>query len=189
MLVICRFFFFDKRRSEVLQRHIILKFWFLVLLYLHPWRLMAHVRFHFQAPECSLIYSHYNSISTFQFLSQIPYGALCSPQVMYILSECLYQSSAFIGYQALFIQGKSTRSLLLQQCFGLHNHKLCVPTYCCSLNFLLKVLKLWSMKECKDEAEPHILIDSFIWLTADFDRGDLKATGHSATCGYALMFG
>lgn len=30
---------------------------------------MAHARFHFPAPECSLIYSHYNSVSTSHFLS------------------------------------------------------------------------------------------------------------------------
>lgn len=69
---------------------------------------MAHARFHFQAPECSLIYSYYNSISTFQYLSQIPHGILCRVQALYNLSECSYQSSAFIGYQPLFIQGKST---------------------------------------------------------------------------------
>lgn len=83
---------------------------------------MARVRFHFRTPECSLICSHHNSISIFQFLSQIPYGVLCRLQVMYILCECLYQSSAFIGYQLFFIQWKSKRWILLQQLFGSHSH-------------------------------------------------------------------
>lgn len=77
-----------------------------MLLYLHPWKFMAHVRFHFQAPECGLIYFYYNSISTFQFLSQIPHSTRWRLQALYNLSECSYQSSAFIGYQPLFIQGK-----------------------------------------------------------------------------------
>ena len=77
-------------------------------------------------PQCvSLIYSHYNSISTFQFLSPIPYGTLWRLQALYNLSECSYQSSAFIGYQPLFIQGKSTErtlAFLLQQHSGSLSH-------------------------------------------------------------------
>lgn len=74
---------------------------------------MADVRFHFPALECGLIYSHYNSISTFQFLPQIPHGAVCRLRAIRILSECLYQSSAFRGYQPLFIRGKvNTRAFI-----------------------------------------------------------------------------
>lgn len=104
---------------------------------------MAHVGFHFQAPECRLIYSHYNSISTFQFLSQNPHGGPWRLQLMYILSECLYQSSVVIWYQPFFMQGKSTRLLLLQQHFGSHCRR-CVSvttSCCCSLNLLLRGTK------------------------------------------------
>lgn len=124
---------------------------------------MAHVGFHFQAPECRLIYSHYNSISTFQFLSQNPHGGLCRLQVMYILSECLYQSSAVIWYQPFFMQGKSTLLLLLQQHFGSHCRR-CVSvtiSCCCSLNLLLRGYSKCEAKRSPEDEGKTCLFDLF----------------------------
>lgn len=70
--------------------------WFLMLHYSHPWRFIAHVRFRFQAPEFSLMFSHYNSICAFQSVYPFLLGTLCR---LHDLSKCSYWSSFKWGYQ------------------------------------------------------------------------------------------
>lgn len=123
---------------------------------------MAHIRFRFQAPECDLIYSNYNSISAFQFLSQIPRGTRCRLQALYNLSECSYQSSDFIVCQPVFIQEKLTeRTRFYYSSALVHIHSM-------------------GLRKCK-----HVLLltTAAAHEIADFICGDLNETVERATCG------
>lgn len=78
--------------------------------------------------KCGLIYSLYNSISTFQ-CSQIPCGVPCRLRAIHILSQRFV--SVFINLYPF--SGKSTHLLLSQEHFGSHSYELQSGNACCRL--------------------------------------------------------